>query len=125
VGDLTGTVRKVVLYGVDEQPWEKTAEALRGGLKADGEVTLLLERPAEGSPFSTWTAVEDKRATQAREVRASCDGCLCLLTLSSRVSRRTYLEPPRRYHLPPQRGAAGSASHPSAGLGSSCPLARL
>ena len=32
VGDLTGTVRKVVLYGTDEQPWEKTAEALRGGL---------------------------------------------------------------------------------------------
>lgn len=69
MGDLTGTVRKVVLFGVDEQPWEKTAEALRGGLKADGEVTLLLERPAEGSPYSTWTAVEDKRATQAREVR--------------------------------------------------------
>lgn len=72
MGDLTGTVRKVVLFGVDEQPWEKTAEALRGGLKADGQVTLLLERPSEGSPYATWTAVEDKRATQAREVRACC-----------------------------------------------------
>lgn len=60
VGDLTGTVRRVVLYGVDNQTWSKTAEALRLGLKADGDVTLILERPEPGSMYCSWNSVEEE-----------------------------------------------------------------
>jgi len=58
LGDLEGTKRKVVLYGADEQKWRKTAEALRLGLIADGPLTLILERPPEGSRFCRWTPVK-------------------------------------------------------------------
>jgi hypothetical protein len=33
-----------VLFGCDEQPWNKLVSALRAGLVADGPVTLVLER---------------------------------------------------------------------------------
>jgi hypothetical protein len=41
------------------------APAALGSLAADGEVMLLVERPAEGSPYTSWTAVEDARAVKA------------------------------------------------------------
>ena len=36
--------RAIVVFGADGQRWPKVAEALRRGLVADGEVTLVLER---------------------------------------------------------------------------------
>lgn len=36
--------RYVVLYGADDQRWEKVATALKRGLSQDGPVTLVLER---------------------------------------------------------------------------------
>lgn len=36
--------RYVVLYGADDQRWERVATALKRGLNSDGPVTLVLER---------------------------------------------------------------------------------
>lgn len=36
--------RTIVMYGADGQPWPRVADALRRGVKADGDVTLVLER---------------------------------------------------------------------------------
>mmetsp|Transcript_13349 Transcript_13349/g.18237 ORF Transcript_13349/g.18237 Transcript_13349/m.18237 type:complete len:345 (+) Transcript_13349:167-1201(+) len=71
-GDLTGTIRKVVLYGADAQPWRKTSEALRIGRVADGPVTLVLERAEAGSPLSFWEPEEQKEdpSEEEGEVRA-------------------------------------------------------
>ena len=43
-GDLTGSERRVVLFGADGQSWPKVQGALRSGLIADGDVELVLER---------------------------------------------------------------------------------
>jgi len=48
-GDLTGTERRVVMYGCDGQMWAETQRALATGLVADGEVCMVLERAREGS----------------------------------------------------------------------------
>lgn len=37
--------RSIVVYGADGQRWKAVMEALQKGLVADGEVTLVLERP--------------------------------------------------------------------------------
>jgi hypothetical protein len=39
--------RHIVLFGADNQKWEKVANALKQGLVADGPVTLVLERDLE------------------------------------------------------------------------------
>lgn len=36
--------RTIAMYGADGQPWPRVADALRRGVKADGDVTLVLER---------------------------------------------------------------------------------
>ena len=36
--------RAIVVYGADGQRWPQIATALKRGLVADGEVTLVLER---------------------------------------------------------------------------------
>lgn len=56
LGDLSSTRRTVVLFGADDQPFDKVAAALRQGLVADGAVTLVLERPGEASPGAVWRA---------------------------------------------------------------------
>lgn len=43
-----------MLYGADGQPWSSVSAALRQGMVADGPVTLVLERPAEGSMDVAW-----------------------------------------------------------------------
>lgn len=55
LGDLTNTKRTVVLFGADDESFEKVFAALRQGLVADGPVSLVLERPLEGSRSATWS----------------------------------------------------------------------
>jgi hypothetical protein len=43
-------LRYVVLYGADDQRWEKVATALKRGLAQDGPVTLVLEREMPARP---------------------------------------------------------------------------
>eukprot|EP00854_Cymbomonas_tetramitiformis_P031884 gene31884-40240_t len=66
VGDLTGTVRRVVLYGADNQRWASVQNALRQGRIADGEVSLILERPLDASPAVKWEpeAPAEKQMTE-------------------------------------------------------------
>jgi len=54
LGDLSGSERRVVLFGADGQPWPEVQSALRSGLVADGDVEMVLERPGEGSASAQW-----------------------------------------------------------------------
>ena len=58
LGDLSGTKRAVVLFGCDDQPWNKVVGALKAGLVADGPVTLLLERERDEARANAWTPEE-------------------------------------------------------------------
>jgi hypothetical protein len=53
-GDLTGSQRRVILFGADGQSWSDVQGALRSGYVADGAVELILERPGAGSTDSVW-----------------------------------------------------------------------
>jgi hypothetical protein len=39
--------RHIVVFGADQQKWERVASALKQGLKEDGPVTLVLERRSD------------------------------------------------------------------------------
>ena len=60
LGDLSGTKRAVVLFGADDQPWGKTVGALTSGLRADGPVTLVLERDDDPARAEAWTPEADE-----------------------------------------------------------------
>ncbi|GHP08677.1 hypothetical protein PPROV_000741400 [Pycnococcus provasolii] len=62
LGNLDGTTRVVILYGADNQPVDKTLQALRQGKVADGPMTLILERPDESN--NTWTERYEKEAKE-------------------------------------------------------------
>lgn len=53
-GDLSGSERRVVLFGADGQRWSEVQAALRSGLVSDGDVELILERPGRESRASEW-----------------------------------------------------------------------
>jgi hypothetical protein len=79
LGDLKGTKRVVVLYGADGAAWSDAFAVLRQGLVSDGPVTLILERPGEGTADEAWAAlpvtprlrgeddVEEERSLEAFE----------------------------------------------------------
>eukprot|EP00191_Tetraselmis_sp_GSL018_P009646 CAMPEP_0177607316 /NCGR_PEP_ID=MMETSP0419_2-20121207/17849_1 /TAXON_ID=582737 /ORGANISM="Tetraselmis sp., Strain GSL018" /LENGTH=319 /DNA_ID=CAMNT_0019101883 /DNA_START=57 /DNA_END=1017 /DNA_ORIENTATION=- len=50
LGDLSGSERRVVLFGADGQPWPEVQSALRSGLVADGDVEMVLDAPARAPP---------------------------------------------------------------------------
>lgn len=87
LGDLTNTKRTVVLFGADDEPYDKVFAALRQGLVADGPVSLVLERPLEGSASANWSPKPVEPSEQRkqrsddpeeeqrwREVNLSADG---------------------------------------------------
>lgn len=53
-GDLSGAKRVRTLYGVDGQGWGEVCAALTNGRKADGPVTLVLERDADAERRENW-----------------------------------------------------------------------
>ena len=55
-GDLTGSLRTVEFYGIQDQPWGTVAEAMRKGEAGDGTMTLVLERPAAYSAEAEYEA---------------------------------------------------------------------
>jgi hypothetical protein len=65
LGDLSGTKRAVVLFGADDQPWGKTVGALTSGLRADGPVTLVLERDDDPARAEAWTPAADENDDDA------------------------------------------------------------
>ena len=77
LGDLKGTKRVVTCFGADGQPWRAVSAALRQGMVADGAVTLVLERPAEGSLDVAWepmpaaaTVAEEEEEEETSEEQA-------------------------------------------------------
>jgi hypothetical protein len=86
LGDLTNTKRTVVLFGADGEAYEKVFVALRQGLVADGPVSMVLERPLEGSRSASWSPKPVEPAARImpsddsdeeqrwREVNLSADG---------------------------------------------------
>lgn len=80
-GDLSGSQRRVVLFGADGQSWAEVQDALRSGQVADGEVELVLERPGLGSPDADWgreseAELELMAATAAAREAAAIPGTL-------------------------------------------------
>lgn len=53
-GDLSGAKRVRTLYGADGQGWGEVCAALTNGRKADGPVTLVLERDADAERRENW-----------------------------------------------------------------------
>lgn len=80
-GDLSGSQRRVVLFGADGQSWAEVQGALRSGQVADGEVELVLERPGAGSPDADGFRQSDAElellaATAAARQQATIPGTL-------------------------------------------------
>ncbi|GAB5369302.1 hypothetical protein AAMO2058_001393400 [Amorphochlora amoebiformis] len=44
-GELSGVKRRVVLFGVDQEPWSRVSTALAKGSVSDGDLVMVLERP--------------------------------------------------------------------------------
>ena len=74
LGDLSGTKRAVVLFGADDQPWGKTVGALTSGLRADGPVTLVLERDDDPARAEAWTPEADENDDDDDDAAGSAGG---------------------------------------------------
>ena len=63
VGDLSGSSRVLGVYGADGQKWPQVMAALKRGYKADGEVTLILERQAVAQPTSSGSGSSEREGS--------------------------------------------------------------
>ncbi|CAL55469.1 unnamed product [Ostreococcus tauri] len=53
-GDLSGTKRVRTLFGADGRTWGEVQAALANGRKADGPITLVLERDSDRARAEAW-----------------------------------------------------------------------
>jgi hypothetical protein len=67
LGDLSGTKRMVVTYGVDNQETRSVLKALASGTVADGPMTLVLERARDPKERTNWKPEEIPMENVRRE----------------------------------------------------------
>jgi len=67
LGDLSGTKRMVVTYGVDNQETRSVLKALGSGTVADGPMTLVLERARDPKERTNWKPEEIPMESVRRE----------------------------------------------------------
>lgn len=67
LGDLSGTKRMVVTYGVDNQTSRSIFKALASGTVADGPMTLVLERAKDPKERTNWKPEEIPTENVRRE----------------------------------------------------------
>jgi hypothetical protein len=67
LGDLSGTKRMIVTYGVDNQTSRSIFKALASGTVADGPMTLVLERAKDPKERTNWKPEEIPTENVRRE----------------------------------------------------------